>query len=266
MPATIRVMLLALVAMVAGVVYAQDTTEPPPPVKSPVKPVVEEFLPRAGGIMVFGGTQGVGLEIVKNLVARHEVVTVMARGTSDTTALKALGVNIVVGDALDAESVKQAFTSAPFRSAISTLGGRKGDYRVDVEGNKNAVDTAKNAGVSRFILVTSIGAGDSADKTPWYVRLPMKWFMEGYVEAKTTAEDYLRASDLDYTIVRPGALIDSDKAGEATLIAGNAPFSWITRAELGKLIAPMVEDKATFKRVFTAYDPKRGDIWAYLTY
>lgn len=266
MIAFIRTLLLILVAAGSGDVFAQDSTEPPPPKSSPIKPVVEEFLPRAGGIMVFGGTQGVGLEIVKGLVARNETVTVLARATSDTAALKELGVNIVTGDALDPESIKQAFTTAPFRAAISTLGGRRGDYKVDIEGNKNAIDATKNAGVPRFILLTAVGAGDSSDKIPWYARLPMDWFMRGYVEAKTAAEDYLKATDLDYTIVRPGALLNDAKAGEVTLIAGNGPFSWMTRAELGKVVAPMVEDKSTFKRVFTAYDAKRGNLWDYLTY
>jgi hypothetical protein len=110
--AALRLIVLSLL-MIAAPVLAQDSTEPPPPKSSPVKPVIEESLPRAGGILVFGGTQGTGLETVKHLVAMHEKVTVMARGTSDTTALKELGVNIVVGDALDPESIKQAGTSVP---------------------------------------------------------------------------------------------------------------------------------------------------------
>ena len=262
MAAVVPLLLMMLTLAAAGPTAAQESTEPPVPKSSPVRPVVAEELPRAGGIMVFGGTQGLGLEVVKHLVARHERVTVVARATSDTTALKALEVSLVAGDALDPESLKQAFTTAPFRAVISTLGGRKGDYRVDVEGNKNVVDAAKNAGVTRLILVTAIGAGDSGDATPWYIR----WFMTDYMAAKTQAEDYLRATDLDYTIVRPGLLLNSTKSGETALVAGTSRFSGITRTDLGALVAASVEDKSTFKRAFTALDIKRNSLWSVLTY
>jgi uncharacterized protein YbjT (DUF2867 family) len=250
-----------LSAPVVAPVFAQDSTEPPPPKSSPIRPVMEESLPRAGGILVFGGTQGTGLETVKELVARNENVTVMVRATSDTTALKALGVNLVVGDALDPESVKQAFTAAPFRAAISVLGGHN-DYRVDGEGNKNVIDGAKNAGIPRLVLVTSLGAGDSAASAPWYLSWALDLFMKDYMAAKTAAEDHLRATDLDYTIIRPGWLLSSTKpGGTPALVPETNAFSWITRADLGKLVAASVEDESTFKKVLTAFDASRSSVW-----
>lgn len=259
----LRLIFMSLL-MLASPAWTQESTEPPPPKSSPVKPVVEESLPRAGGILVFGGTQGTGLETVKQLVAMHEHVTVMVRGTSDTTALKELGVNIVVGDALDPESIKQAFTAAPFRAAVSVLGGHK-DYRVDGEGNKNVIDATKGAGVPRFVLVTSLGAGDSAASAPWYLGWALRLFMKDYMAAKTAAEDHLRATDLDYTIIRPGWLLSSTKAGGTpTLVPETNTFSWITRADLGKLVATSVEDEATFKKTLTAYDPARDSVWEIL--
>ncbi len=256
--------LIALTGLAAGVapVSAQDPTEPPPPKSSPVIRVTEESLPRAGGILVFGGTRGAGFEVVKELIARKENVTVMARASSDTAALKAVGANIVVGDALEPESLKQAFTAAPFRAVVSVLGGHDGDYRVDGEGNRNVIDATKNAGLTRLILVTAVGAGDSAAVPPWYVRV----FLKDYYAAKTAAEDHLRRTELDYTIVRPGLLLDRTTPGETALVAGPAHFSAMTRADLGKLVAGTIEDKATFKRVLTAYDAKRSTLWPILTY
>jgi uncharacterized protein YbjT (DUF2867 family) len=260
MNAVLRVLLLAL-AVVAPAL-SQDSTEPPPPKRSPVIAVTEESLPRAGGVMVFGGNRGLGLEIVKALVAQNKKVTVVVRASSDTTALKELKVDTVTGDALNPESLKEAFTSAPFRAAISTLGGHDGDYRVDSEGNKNAIDAAKNAGVTRFIMVTAIGSGDSSSSTPWYV----KWFLKDYFAAKTVAEDYLKATDLDYTIVRPGFLKDSDKAGDVSLVEGPVDYGAITRSDLGKTVAASLDDTSTYKKVLTAVDAKRTGIWAMLTY
>ena len=260
MIAIIRMLLVLLAA--APVLAAQTEPEPPPPRSSPVISVTEEALPRAGGILVFGGTRGVGLEVVKNLVAKNERVTVVARANSDTAALKALNttfLSIVTGDALDAESVKEAFASAPFRSVVSTLGGRDGDYRVDVEGNTNVIEATKKFGVTRFVLVTALGTGEVQ---PWYLR----WFMKDYFIAKAKAEDHLKASGLDYTIIRPGFLRDEGKAGEVKLVEGPQEYGAITRQELGKLVADSVEDKATFKKVYAAIDAKRTGLWAMLTY
>jgi len=256
-----RALVLLFSVLVATAAMAQDSTEPPPPVKAPRGIVTEEALPRAGGVLVFGGTGPLGLEVVKNLVAQKERVTVMVRATSDTTALKALGVNLVTGDALELESVKAAFTAAPFRAAISTLGGRGGDYRVDIDGNRNVFEATQAAGVPRLILVTAIGAGDSAAAPPWYIR----WFMPEYMMAKTMAEDYLRATTgIDTTIIRPGWLLDAPAAGTAVLVDDKTKFSWITRADLGKLVAASLEDKATYGRVLTALDPSRESVWAVL--
>lgn len=261
MAAVFRMLLLALLAAVPA--SAQDSTEPPPPKASPVISVSEESLPRAGGILVFGGTGKLGLEVVKELLARHEVVSVLTRASSDTAALMALKVNILAGDALDPESLKKAFTEAPFRAVVSLLGGRKGDYRVDSEGNKNVIDATKNAGLARLILVSSVGAGDTAEVPLW----PVRYLLKDYFAAKTVAEDYLKASGLDYTIIRPGMLLDSAKAGEVSLVsAAPSGLGGITRADLGKLVAGTVEDKATFKQTYAAVDAKRAGLWALLTY
>jgi uncharacterized protein YbjT (DUF2867 family) len=269
-PRFLIVSLLAVFSTLATfstIAIAQDSTEPPPPKASPVISVMEVSLPRAGGILVFGGTRGIGLEVVKHLLARNEHVTVMARTSSDTAALKQLGVNVVTGDALDPESVKQAFTAAPFRAVISTLGGREGNYKVDIYGNKNVIDATKNAGLDRFLLVTAIGAGDSNAGLPWYIRYSEQWFMKGYFAAKTTAEDYLKASGLEYTIVRPGILVEGEGAGEPMLFATSPlAITGIKRADVGKLVAAAVEDITTFNKVFAAIDNKRTGLWAFLTY
>jgi len=255
--------LLMLVLFTAAPALSQDSTEPPPPKASPVIRVSEESLSRAGGILVFGATGKLGLEIVKELVAHHETVSVLTRASSDTAALKDMNVNILTGDALDPESLKKAFTEGPFRAVVSLLGGHGGDYRVDSEGNKNVIDATKNAGLARLILVSSIGAGDSADALPWYVR----YFLKDYFAAKTVAENYLKASGLDFTIIRPGMLLDSTKAGEVSLVsAAPSGLGGITRAELAKLVAGTVEDKSTFKQTYAAVDAKRAGLWALLTY
>lgn len=98
--------LFALLAMGWGfATLAQESDQPPPPRSAPLKAVqvTEALEPPREGVIVFGGNRATGLEVVKSLVARGEKVTVMVRPTSEVTELKALGVNLVEGDAMNAE-------------------------------------------------------------------------------------------------------------------------------------------------------------------
>jgi uncharacterized protein YbjT (DUF2867 family) len=211
------------------------------------------------GVLVVGGTRATGLEIVRLLKAKGEPVTVMARHTSDISALEELGVPVVRADALESEEVQEAIVPGRFRAVISTLGGGSKDtVRPDYEGNRNLIDAAKAAGVRRFVLVTVIGAGNSADTPPLIAR----WFLKEPVSLKTEAEKYLKASGLDYTIIRPGGLLDKPASGKAVLSEDPETFSWISRADLGRLVVDALDDQQTIRRTYSAFDETRERIWS----
>ena len=247
---------LLVVAAMAWPALAQNMEHPPPPKAAPRVGVMEMSLPRPGGIIVFGATGPLGLEVTRALVGQGIKVTAMVRPTSRTAALEAMGAKLVQGDALILADVTRALRSGPLRAVISVLGGRGGEYRADIGGNKNVIDAAREVGIPRFILVTAIGAGTSKAAAPWYIRA----VMGGYFEAKTTAEIVLQNSGLEYTVVRPGWLMNGERTGTAKFVEDPGVFSWIARADLGNLIANSVEDEATFGKVLTAFDPDRTSI------
>jgi nucleoside-diphosphate-sugar epimerase len=141
--------------------------------------------------MVIGGTRATGLEVVRLLRARGDEVAVLVRPESDGSAAEQLGARLVRGDAMNQPDIAAALASGQFRAVVSTLGARavKGT-RPDFEGNRNAVDAARSAGVKRFVLVTVIGAGDSLDASPWIARR----ILDTVMKEKTKAEDYLKTS------------------------------------------------------------------------
>jgi uncharacterized protein YbjT (DUF2867 family) len=235
---------------------AQQGDHPPPPRAAPLGEVqtTEALDPPREGVIVFGGNRATGLEVVKSLVARGEKVTVMVRPTSDTTELKKLGVNLVEGDAMDSEKIAKAAASQYFAAAVSTLGGG-GDpaLRPDFTGNKNAVDAAIAAKIPRFVLVTVIGPGKSYDATPYFARMALR----SVIPLKEQAENYLIASGLKYTVIRPGGLLNQPAEGKSVLTEDASKFSWMIRADLGKLTADAVYDPAAVNKVYTAFDPTR---------
>ena len=109
--------------------------------------------PGAGSVLVIGGTRATGLEVVRLLRARGDDVVVLVRPSSDASAAEALGARIVRGDAMNPADLTAALAAVPaggqFRAIVSTLGATSLDGpRPDFDGNRNAVDAARLAGVT----------------------------------------------------------------------------------------------------------------------
>ncbi len=77
---------------------------------------------------------------------------------------------------------------------------------VDFGGVKNLVDAAKAAGVRHFVLVSSVGAGGGGGVFGWLLNTLL---MPGVLDWKGKGEEYLRASGIPYTILRPGGLTNA---------------------------------------------------------
>jgi uncharacterized protein YbjT (DUF2867 family) len=216
-----------------------------------------------GSVLVIGGTRATGLEIVRLLRARGDDVVVLVRPTSDGNAAQALGARIFRGDALNPPDLVAALADVPaggqFRAVVSTLGSTSLKApRPDFDGNRNAIDAARLAGVKRFVLVTVIGVGDSQDTAPAIVR----YFLRYVIAEKSKAEDYLKTSGLDYTIIRPGGLLAKEAQGRAYLTEDTRAMSWIRRADLAALVVQALHDRRSIGKVYHAFDPDRTRFWS----
>ena len=90
-------------------------------------------------VFIAGGSRGVGLAVVRKLTLQGTPVHALVRNRESQQLLSTLpGVSITVGDALDEEVVKSAMEGCS--AAITTLGGRSGDLRVDSIGNSNVIE------------------------------------------------------------------------------------------------------------------------------
>lgn len=207
----------------------------------------------ADGILLFGGSQRTGLEVAKILAGRGENVTAFVRPTSDRSGLEPLNVRFVTGDVTDADSVEAAFASGKFRAVINTIGGKRGEEpRPDLIGNKNLVDAAKRHGVTRVILVTMVGAGDSHS----VLSEQAKKFLGPVAELKSQAEDYLLQSGLDATILRPGGMLSQPATGTAIKTEDHSAMGIIHRADLAALVVEALDDDSTIGKIFHTIDPE----------
>lgn len=204
----------------------------------------------AADILIFGATRNTGLEAAKILTARGDEVTAFVRDSSDVSALNELGAQLVVGDALDADSVRAAFVGRSFDAVVSTLGGRVRNPTVDSQGNINVFAAAEEAGVKRVVLVTAIGAGG----TEGVLQEGARTFLKPVIDAKTIAEDDLRARELAWTILRPGQLPDGPATGKGLLSEDQTLMGRITRGELAALVVRCLDDDATIGKIYHTVD------------
>lgn len=239
---------------------AQESTEPPPPSAAPRVSVMSEELPRAGAIVVFGAADPVGLETVKALAANaKQVIAVLPEG-ADKSALDGVKAEVVTANPLVLDQLKTLFASAPIRAVVTPYEVKEEGPTLGLDGTRNIIDVTKATGVPRLVFVSHTGAGDSAGVVPWYVR-----FLRGDIMTGAgTAEAHLKASGLDFTVVRAGWILAEPAEGAPTLEEGAPVFSWIGASELARLVASVVDAKSMSGKTATAVDPARTDLFSVL--
>lgn len=243
--------LVLLVALTVAFLALTLRATPPGTVFEP-RPVAAEAWDTQP-VLVFGATGGSGYEVVRLLRARGQPVTAAVRPGSDRSRLEPLGVGFVVADALDPGAVRAAVAEADFQAVISTVGCLRCDPSPDFIGNRNIIDAAKAGGIGRVILITTVGAGDSYEATNLLSRLVLRKILP----LKTRAEEHLRASGLDYTIIRPGGLRpeSTQPTGSGYLSEDRMAMGFIHRADLARLIVAVLDDDRTIGRTFAVADP-----------
>lgn len=204
---------------------------------------------------VAGASRGVGFEVAKGLRQQGATVAVMVRNADTRNQLEALGVQVQVGDALSLDEVTAAltgFAEVPF-TLVTTIGGKgmtRDEPRSDYLGNRNLIDAANKLSCRRFLLVSSIGVGDSAIALPPQVLDTLK----PALLAKAKAEEYLRRSGLTYTIVRPGGLLSEPPTGNGILTTDNHAAGTITRQDVADLVIQCLRSPQAANQILSAVD------------
>jgi uncharacterized protein YbjT (DUF2867 family) len=208
-------------------------------------------------VLIVGATRGTGLETARLLLEKNIPVVAFARPTSDLGGLEALGVDIITGDALVPADLQRAVDAGPWRVIVTTLGCYKCENPPDFEGNRNLFDAMRGSATQRVVLISTVGANESRAATMWWV----EWILSDVIEMKEQAEDYLRATDLDYTIVRPGGLTEAAPTGDGILTEDPTRMGMIARPDLAELIVKIVEDESTIGKTYTAIDANKHWFW-----
>jgi uncharacterized protein YbjT (DUF2867 family) len=112
---------------------------------------------------------------------------------------------------------------------------------VDYGGAVKLIEAAEELGVRRYLMVSSMGAGDPASASE---------AMRPYQQAKHDADEALSASGLDWTIVRPGGLTDEPGSGRVALAERLGRFGQIPRQDVALVLLACLEAPNTVGKTF----------------
>ena len=178
-------------------------------------------------ILIAGATGKTGLHLVQELLDKGHSPTALVREGSDTGKLPE-GVSLRKGDLTDLPSDVCAGMDAVIFAAGS--GGSTGPEmtdKVDRDGAKRLIDIAREAGVSRFVMLSSVGADQ---KNP-------EGKLAHYLKAKHAADEHLKASGLTYAILRPVALTNDGCSAGVTLGQDVDTSAQASRADVAFMLA-----------------------------
>lgn len=213
-----------------------------------------ERLASTPGLSVVGGVRNVAAASKSlsesSTVVRGAMVQKVAAVDTAAVELKQLDVVEQTVDALaqtmggaDALIIATGFIPGnPFKLADEA-------HKVDNIGTCKLIDAAKKAGVKKVVMVSSIltnGRAWGQEKSPGFV---ITNAFGGVLDEKLVAENYLRASGLDYTIVRPGGLKAKPPtgalvvSGEDTLNSGEVSRDLVADVAVASVSDPKVSNK-----------------------
>ena len=204
-------------------------------------------------ILVTGGSGFVGGHVVHELRARDLQVRCLVRDPRRGSKLAALGCELVVGDMTDAASLRRAVEgTVTIVHLVAIRQGREQDFqRIMVDGTRDLLGVAKDAGVGRVVHMSALGTSQQTkDLVPYY-------------RAKWEMEELVRASGIPYVIFRPSFVFGRDGGILPTFakLARYSPVTPITGSGKQRVQPIWVDDVAVYFADAAARDDLRGETY-----
>jgi putative NADH-flavin reductase len=193
-------------------------------------------------IAILGATGGIGGHVLDWALQTGHPVHALAR---DPQALSpAAGLTITCGDALDETAVAEVIDGAD--AVVSALGPRGTKAPGLLAGAAgNAVAAMQKTGARRLVCVSAAGAYVTGDPNMnWLIKTILPRVLARQFADVRAMEDVIRASDLDWTLVRPTRLINRPGTGRYRVSPDYSPAGGgkIARADVAHFIAAVLTE------------------------
>ncbi len=205
-------------------------------------------------IAVIGGHGQIARHLHRVLLGRGEEPVAIGRSAEKAARLAQAGVStrlldIETSEVGDFAAVLAGCDAVVFAAGGGPDGNLERKRTVDLEGALKTIEAAEAVGIRRYVQVSAIGVDEPVAPEAGEV-----W--AGYVAAKRDSDAAVRASTLDWTILRPGRLTDDPQVSGVS-IGVALPRGDIPRVTVAQVIAAVLVDDASIGR---QWDVVSGDL------
>jgi len=193
-------------------------------------------------IVVAGGHGQIAMLLHPLLTARGHRIRAILRNPDHADDVRQAGAEPVLCDMEAKDDISYAVGTADaivFAAGAGPGSGAPRKLTMDRDGAIKLIDAAQHNGIRRYVMVSAMHAeeprGDEVFQT--------------YLRAKADADEALRRSTLDYTIVRPGRLTNDPPTGRV-LLAPQLSRAEIPRADVAAVLACVLETPSTIGHQF----------------
>jgi uncharacterized protein YbjT (DUF2867 family) len=195
-------------------------------------------------IVIAGGHGQIALRLARILSSRGDAVRSLIRNPGHEAGVHATGAEPAVADMERLDDLAEYVDGADAVVFAAGAGAGSGPERkrtVDLGAAVKLLDAAGRTGVRRYLMISAMGAADPRGGSE---------AMRPYLEAKSEADAALAASDLEWTIVRPGMLTDDPGTGMIDAASSLGRGGAITRDDVAAVLAASLDEPRTVCATF----------------
>ena len=201
-------------------------------------------------ITIIGASGGLGLETVKRGLNRKHTITTLSRTEIKIEEKKSL--KMIIGDATNKTNLFNSIQNA--EAIIVTLGTAKNMKSTTLFSDfaKLIVEINRENKINiPFIFVTGFGAGESKNYVSWFIKLFLNYLLKDVYADKTKMEEIITESNLNWTVVRPGRLLDkelTEKYRVENKLYKGINIGGINRADVADFLIKQAENQTELKK------------------
>jgi uncharacterized protein YbjT (DUF2867 family) len=195
-------------------------------------------------VVIAGGHGQIALRLAALLSARGDAVRALVRNPGHEAGVRATGAEPVIADMErldDLAGFVDGADAVVFAAGAGPGSGAERKRTVDLGAAVKLLDGARRTGVRRYLMISAMGAASPAAGAE---------AMRPYLEAKGQADAALAASDLDWTIVRPGGLTDEPGTGLVEVAPSLGRRGSVTRDDVAAVLVGCLDEPRTVRATF----------------
>jgi nucleoside-diphosphate-sugar epimerase len=196
-------------------------------------------------VAIAGGHGQIALRLAKVLSERGDEAVALIRNPDHADDVRQAGAESAVVDLEHASEDEVAQAIAGCDSVVFSAGAGPGSgsarkETMDYGGAVKLIAAARQAGISRYVIVSSMGANPDA---------PGNDTFSVYLRAKGRADEAVRSSGLDATVVRPGGLTNDPGTGRVSL-GESTGRGQVSRDDVAAVLTAVLDSPNTIGKTF----------------